>query len=422
MQKPHLPLSALPAWSKLNDVTFFDTCVRDTGRGKGFGLVTTKALNSRDTFDVPTLLVVPRDLVLSREGVEEFGKVDGGFRGLRERAGGKITIASGRQAGIGVSNPWTEYVKMLPDVVPVPTMWNEEERALLVGTSLESALNAKMSKLIGEFETLRENTMEIEWCKKSNAYYEEIPNDGIALLLRPGMELDRGTELTISYGASKSEAEMLFNYGFIDAENMTNAIVLTVEPFSDDPLGKAKIAAFSGPLVIRISKEDDEIKWESPFLYLMCLNEEDGLEFKILQQNDGSHSLRLFWQGCDVSETSSTFDTLISGHELEDVFKLRTVVLLQDRIRQQLERLYETQEIVRDLQILPTINADHGNLVLMLRKAEVGILEAAFEAIDYQKTHLMESDIVLHYLASNAGLDEEHLDDTSTTNEDEDFS
>jgi hypothetical protein len=37
----------------------------------------------------------------------------------------------------GVSNPWSEYVKMLPSYVPVPTMWTENERTLLAGTSLE---------------------------------------------------------------------------------------------------------------------------------------------------------------------------------------------------------------------------------------------------------------------------------------------
>lgn len=40
----------------------------------------------------------------------------------------------------GVSTPWTEYVKFLPDDVPVPTMWSDEEKALLTGTSLEVSL------------------------------------------------------------------------------------------------------------------------------------------------------------------------------------------------------------------------------------------------------------------------------------------
>ena len=50
----------------------------------------------------------------------------------------QVTIASsGHAQNVGVSNPWTEYVKMLPGSVPVPTLWGEEERAILVGTSLE---------------------------------------------------------------------------------------------------------------------------------------------------------------------------------------------------------------------------------------------------------------------------------------------
>lgn len=50
----------------------------------------------------------------------------------------QITIGSSEQAlVVGVSNPWTEYVKLLPSSVPLPTMWTEEERVLLIGTSLE---------------------------------------------------------------------------------------------------------------------------------------------------------------------------------------------------------------------------------------------------------------------------------------------
>lgn len=50
----------------------------------------------------------------------------------------QITISSSSNDGnVGVSNPWTEYVKMLPDDIPVPTMWTEDERLMLAGTSLE---------------------------------------------------------------------------------------------------------------------------------------------------------------------------------------------------------------------------------------------------------------------------------------------
>jgi hypothetical protein len=49
----------------------------------------------------------------------------------------QITIGSQVHGSVGLSNPWTEFVKMLPNEIPVPTMWDEEERVMLVGTSLE---------------------------------------------------------------------------------------------------------------------------------------------------------------------------------------------------------------------------------------------------------------------------------------------
>jgi hypothetical protein len=50
----------------------------------------------------------------------------------------QITISSlDCPHGAGVSNPWTEYVKMLPSTVPVPTMWTDDLCQMLMGTSLE---------------------------------------------------------------------------------------------------------------------------------------------------------------------------------------------------------------------------------------------------------------------------------------------
>jgi hypothetical protein len=154
MKPTHLPITALPAWSKLNDVTFLDIHVSSLSPSKGFGLVTERALSSENVVEKPTLMIVPKDLVLSEESVEEWAKVDGWFRELLGKAGGKstrgdvmlfllmqITIATlGHEMNIGVAGPWTEYVKMLPRDIPVPTCWGEEERVMLVGTSLEVRL------------------------------------------------------------------------------------------------------------------------------------------------------------------------------------------------------------------------------------------------------------------------------------------
>lgn len=43
-----------------------------------------------------------------------------------------------------VSGPWTEYVKMLPEYISLPTAWHDDQINLLNGTSLE----VRLSKLI----------------------------------------------------------------------------------------------------------------------------------------------------------------------------------------------------------------------------------------------------------------------------------
>lgn len=39
-----------------------------------------------------------------------------------------------------VSGPWTEYVKMLPEYISLPTAWHDDQIKLLNGTSLEVSL------------------------------------------------------------------------------------------------------------------------------------------------------------------------------------------------------------------------------------------------------------------------------------------
>lgn len=285
-----------------------------------------------------------------------------------------------------------------------------------------------MEALQKEFDRLREKTEQIAWCQKcwwdngtlrladwvlldawyrsrslelphageamvpgldmanhssaSNAYWEEVDKN-VVLLLRPGLTLETGSEITISYGTEKSAAEMLFSYGFIDEASALHSLVLPVPPFPDDPFGKAKVAAFGRAPTVSFSRKEEKVAWESPFLYLMCLNEEDGLDFKVLQETDGSRSaLRLFWQEKDVTESVDQFETLIVDHPLEAIFRLRVVALLQDRIRQQLERLYDSEQAVQSMGALTS--QSRLDSVLLLRLSEISTLEAVFEDLDDQ--------------------------------------
>lgn len=67
---------------------------------------------------------------------------------------------------IGISGPWTEYVKFLPETIPLPTFWSEAEQELLAGTSLQAALQAKLKSLTRELDHLRTATKSIAWCER----------------------------------------------------------------------------------------------------------------------------------------------------------------------------------------------------------------------------------------------------------------
>lgn len=94
MRRGEFSLQAFPAWCAFNDVAFFDVHIEDTG-GSGYGLVTDRELrNDEDNVEIPTLLTVPKDLVLSAEAVEEYAKVDRNFRDLLEAAGHQVRRAA----------------------------------------------------------------------------------------------------------------------------------------------------------------------------------------------------------------------------------------------------------------------------------------------------------------------------------------
>lgn len=67
---------------------------------------------------------------------------------------------------IGLSNPWTEYIKFMPPSIPVPTLYTDEELELLRGTSLQTPVEAKLVTLERELSHLRKSTENVSWCWK----------------------------------------------------------------------------------------------------------------------------------------------------------------------------------------------------------------------------------------------------------------
>ncbi|GKT49009.1 SET domain-containing protein [Colletotrichum spaethianum] len=472
MAASQLPLETLSTWAMFNDVDLVDVEAREIP-GCGLGLVSNKDLSrEEETFDIPTLLRISHELVLSAEAVENYAKVDKNFRQLLDVAGHKKVLSDRPKTSLhgGVSTPWTEYVKYLPPQVPVTTLWTEQEREMLNGTSLESATAAKIVALTDEFDELHETSSSlpfwnelfwesdkvslIDWVRvdawfrsrclelpksgeamvpvldlanhssEANAYYEENNKDEVVLLLRPGCRVSSGEEMTISYGDAKSGAEMLFSYGFIDPASAADRITLPLTPLEDDPLGKAKLHIFEGPPTVEFVRTNGSISWESPFAYFMCLNEEDGLSFRVLQDTGGSRELKLFWQEEDVTTATMAFNQHINGHPLAQIFHLRVVTVLQDLVAGQLERLatgMSLEDLDESLNEGGLVCGTCINAAAMLRERETGLLEASLKALEDQKTQLLTDENVVAYLGSMEDTQNDLAED-ETSNDEEDFS
>lgn len=120
---------------------------------KGNGLVAQINSEQEGGQPQPPLLSIPHGLVLNQEAVQEYSKEDRNFKALLDVCGHQsprhdillfllvhLVVSSRPKDHVALPNPWTEYLKLLDDHVPLPTMWPDSERELLRGTSLEVRL------------------------------------------------------------------------------------------------------------------------------------------------------------------------------------------------------------------------------------------------------------------------------------------
>ncbi|KAF1815537.1 SET domain-containing protein [Eremomyces bilateralis CBS 781.70] len=383
-------------------------------------------------------------------------------------------------------NPFMDYIKFLPEV-SLPTFWSREEQKLLAGTTLLPALNAKLDSLKREFEILHSGTANIPWCADNwwipearywsgtaltfedwlhlDAAYRsralEMPNIGdvmvpaldmanhaseeditarydvdadgnVMLVMKEEKTGAEGDEIFITYG-EKGACEMLFSYGFLESSRTTaSELFLDLSIPDDDPLKFVKktvatcaprVRIFDSETEHRDGGRKDETQWESDYVWWSCVNEEDGLEFRVLQQTDGERELAVIWKGARV-EDPNMIGQHLKEDELRELFELRAVVMVQERVEAQLIKLKENgpSDATDDTEIRPEVKAS----ITRLRELEGELLERAHADLEHQKLRLANSDTVEHFLSNQAQQaaaqtvetvnDEEEDDDT------EDFS
>ena len=343
----------------------------------------------------------------------------------------QLTNAS-TQGEIGVLNPFCEYVKYLPEHTSLPTFWTDAEKSLLIGTSLEAALQAKLNNLDREFTLVREKTASIDWCKQlwwdaeireltfndwkqvdaiyrsraldlpgtghavvpcvdmanhasgdeTTALYDTDRDGNAILYLRTGKKICPGDEVTITYGDDKGACEMLFSYGFIE-DTMISAkeLFLDLDIPDDDPLKPAKKAISEVAPGFRLCSQNESIGWEGSFVWLICVNEEDGLEFKLLQDRDGETELQASWKELEILDFTK-FPDLLRKEPLWDVFQLRAITVLQNRVKQQLLKLEGSKEAVEETYSLEDLEDMNYDNAMRLRDLEETLLLHAFEDFD----------------------------------------
>ncbi|KAL8697400.1 MAG: hypothetical protein Q9201_007139 [Fulgogasparrea decipioides] len=453
MRREYLPPAALQTWIDLNGIYCNGIGIKPLSEQRGLGIVTaTESLdNEAILMTVPSQLVLSLENVWLfaksdthlREVLEAVGEYSHSTRGAI-LIFLLVQITHSAVAGfdkIGVSNPLSEYVKFLPPEVPLPTFWVEEERALATGTSLQAALEAKLRSLDREFSHLHDSTESVAWCQKHwwtaetgrltfqdwkdvDAMYRsralELPGTGHAmvpcidmanhaggddtvalydtdvdgnavLVLRDSKSLKASDEVTITYGDEKGACEMLFSYGFIE-DTMTSAreLFLDLDIPYDDPLAMAKRAVAKSAPGFRLFLKDGSIDWEGDYVWLVCVNEEDGLGFRLLQTSDGEKELKVFWNDEEMEDLTK-LRGLVREDRLWDVFHLRAITTLQSRTEQQLQELERSQTIISMSEC--DINNSTYQTIMRLRELEEELMLQAYEEFEEQVSAQIEASL-----------------------------
>lgn len=154
---------------------------------------------------------------------------------------------------------------------------------------------------------------------------------------------------------------------------------LNIDVPDDDPLRPAKMFVSTAAPGFRLFEKDGVIDWESDFIWLVIVNEEDGLDFKVRQTVDGKREIQSLWKGEELHDTSKLRDYL-EGDPLWDVYRLRATVLLQGHVDAQIALLKEVGRPPRQATMRPFA----WSLAERLRTLEITTLERATAALENQ--------------------------------------
>lgn len=152
-------------------------------------------------------------------------------------------------------------------------------------------------------------------------------------------------------------------------------MILSLSMQEDDPLAQAKMHLSRVAPGVRIFESADGIvDWDSPYVWLISVNEEDGFKVQVVDI-DGSKELRAYWKDRELPDVDHIKDLLITS-DLWEVYQLRAAAGISGRVDAQLQLLRESAAVA---------NASHGAgtnirhhvfaLAMQLRSLEGNLLQ-----------------------------------------------
>jgi hypothetical protein len=229
----------------------------------------------------------------------------------------------------------------------------------------------------------------------TSALYETDADRNAVLLLRPGMKLAKGGEVTITYGDAKGACEMLFSYGFIE-DDMDDAreLFLPLSMAADDPLAGAKNHVNKFAPGVKIYRDSSgEVKWHSEYVFLIVLNQEDGLDFRVAQTVDGGRSLEMSWHEHVIAtnDLGDFVNQTLQKDEFAPLYRLRACVTVLDAVRTALAELDEGGNIEETMDEIERNEIGEGprRLATILRDLEGKLLRDAVVSLEGEVEDLM---------------------------------
>jgi hypothetical protein len=187
------------------------------------------------------------------------------------------------------------------------------------------------------------------------------------------------------YGDDKGACENIFSYGFLeDSTTSAKVMFLDLEIPDDDPLRPAKAFVSTAAPGFRIFDKDNGVDWESDYIWLVIVNEEDGLDFKLRQTIDGKREIQAFWRERELDDTVNIRQYL-QEDPAWDVFQLRATVLLQNRVDAQIEAIQAVQGTRQEA----SMRAAPWKLAERLRSLELDMLTRAGSLLESQVRTLL---------------------------------